>query len=373
MKNFFFTCLLLFSFHAEGQKIVAYVPTLSDSCPYARVMMEAMDLYFAKGYALEGLTKDKLPEVVFVVHDEVDWGKLGIYSFKILPDKKGKVFRANKIDIPKTKNSDAVVQLFDHSGSLAYVAFNYRGQGEKLRPLEKEIRSQLDLAALGSDERMPGSEPTIFKTSESDDLTTLPQPLKVGDKSPEFSPFPGQTLAELCKKGPVIISFYPAPFTGYIPTSSVFLSNYYLRDVNLLSCSGQISTMDYVGAAVKSSKINSEPIQALKHGLGRKIDSLTTPSLDNFKAQIYMVSSSSTPILEAWKRYLGTQTIEYVNDPDYSMAKRFQSYNFSLGYDARTVFIIDRDGNIAYINWDYKVDNPGFQEIRNKLGELLRK
>ena len=48
----------------------------------------------------------------------------------------------------------------------------------------------------------------------------------------------------------------------------------------------------------------------------------------------------------------------------------YQSYNTETGYNKRTVFVIDKQGKIAYVDLEYKAGTP---DSFNKLKAALSK
>jgi len=47
----------------------------------------------------------------------------------------------------------------------------------------------------------------------------------------------------------------------------------------------------------------------------------------------------------------------------------YNSYS-QYGYNKRTIFLVDKEGKISYINWDYKVDEDYFATMTDKVTAL---
>lgn len=53
-----------------------------------------------------------------------------------------------------------------------------------------------------------------------------------------------------------------------------------------------------------------------------------------------------------------------LSDHDHAVARAYQSYNESSGYNRRTVFVVDRSGRLAYIDLEYSVrDSADYEAL----------
>jgi peroxiredoxin len=60
-----------------------------------------------------------------------------------------------------------------------------------------------------------------------------------------------------------------------------------------------------------------------------------------------------------------------LSDHLHSVAKLYDSYNEKYGFNKRTVFVIDRQGKIAYEDLQYSVaDNDDFNRLKDALSKL---
>src|SRR5690606_21384627 len=103
----------------------------------------------------------------------------------------------------------------------------------------------------------------------------------------------------------VLVSFYPATFSGTLrpPINLSSLSEFTLSSADMMSCSFQIDLID------QSAKPKS-------------------------KTRRILISSSTEPLLKRWRELLGTENVQYANDPDYSISQTYFSYNPN-GYNNR--------------------------------------
>lgn len=60
-----------------------------------------------------------------------------------------------------------------------------------------------------------------------------------------------------------------------------------------------------------------------------------------------------------------------VSDHLHKVAKLYDSFNEKYGFNKRTVFVIDKQGKVAYENLDYSVaDNEDFNKLKDALKKL---
>jgi len=156
------------------------------------------------------------------------------------------------------------------------------------------------------------------------------QTLKVGDKAPDFKlpyatkdtiSFAGIKLSEIVGRRNIVLAFYPADWSG--------------------GCTTQMCT--FRDNFVELSKLDAEV-------LGISGD--------------YVFSHHE------WAKHLNLP-FKLLSDHKHEVARLYNSYDEGSGYNRRTVFVIDKNGKIAYINWKYDVRDPGhFEELRKVLAGL---
>ena len=152
--------------------------------------------------------------------------------------------------------------------------------------------------------------------------------LKVGDPAPDFTvfwatkdsvSFTPLKLSALEGKGPVVLAFYPADFSG--------------------GCTKEVCSMRDNFAALSS--LNAEIV-----GLSGD----------------YPFSSHE------WAKQLNLP-FKLGSDHKHEVGRMYHSYNEKMGFNSRTVFAIDKAGKIAYIDMHY---NPGDMTSLNKLQDALK-
>jgi len=154
------------------------------------------------------------------------------------------------------------------------------------------------------------------------------EPLKVGETAPDFSlpaatkdtiDWGGVKLSSVEGKNNIILAFYPADWTG--------------------GCTTEMCTMR---------------------------DNFS--SLAGLGATVYGISGDYVFSHREWAKYHNLP-FALLSDHDHAVAKTYQSYNAQMGFNQRTVYVIDRKGRIAYIDLAYKA---GSQESFDHLKAALQ-
>jgi len=153
--------------------------------------------------------------------------------------------------------------------------------------------------------------------------------LNVGDKAPDFS-LPCATkdsitdalrLSDVIGKNNVILAFYPADWSG--------------------GCTVEMCTMR-----------------------------------DNFRllsdlgATVLGISGDYVYSHREWAKHHNLQ-FGLLADHDHAVAKTYSSYNDESGMNLRTVYVINKKGNIAYVDLAYKAREPAsFEKLKAALATL---
>lgn len=297
--------------------LIAFMPTDKPETSYGETVFNAFKTYFAQGLTFSAEERRTKKVVVWIVVKDGSSTPLTVIKAEgvnIVSDPSGKLFAQLGISTPRNSNDAATVLLVDKNKTVQYASDSYRGEGEKLKPLELAVKTALNAA-------LP--QVTTSNTAEI-------SPLREGDAAPDFTFEDGKKLSDYRGKQTVVVAFYPAPFSGIIRFDQ---SRNNIRSVNpkiAMGCAGEIKTID-------------RNVQ----------DRLYTDGSGNAPA-ILMISASTPDILGKWQAYLKTQSTTLVNDNNYRISSLYQSYN-PEGYNNRTVFVVDKQGKLAYIDWEYDV------------------
>jgi peroxiredoxin len=309
--------------------LVVFMPSLTYDCEYASMLTQSFHYYFEQGLAFEGLGKQPKVRIYLIVGDKPNEQKSTqnrLEGMTVVFDEKGVLFSAFGLTLPKDKNADSRVLLLDSEDKIAFLDPGYRAQGEHLKPLEAKLR---ELSGIQS------------KLA----LTRPANSLRVGDPAPDFLINANTRLSSL-RGEVVLISFYPAAFSGLIPKpfdpSTITLTTATISPIKfeqMMICSVQLDKLDKI-----------------------KVQAPREPKR-------IAVSSSTPSLLKKWSELLGTHHIVYANDPDYSIANAYFSYNPG-GYCNRVSVIVDKKGKIAYI--DESFDAADDEILNAKMAKLLR-
>lgn len=299
--------------------IIVFIPSLTEDCEYASMLTQSFYYYFDQKLAFEKLPKSPTTKIFLVVKDKVDAARSTqniIGKMNVIYDEKGELFNEFSLAQPTSKNADSTVFLLDSKNIIALIDKNYRSQGEHLKPLENKLKE------------LNGINLKISAKSRHKEL-------KIGDIAPDFQINDKQKLSNL-RGNVVLISFYPAAFSGVLPKLNPSKKLDDSEDI-AITCAVQIEKLDF--------------------------------KLPNSEAKRIVISSSTDSILSNWQKALKTQNIIYANDADYSTSLKYNSYDPN-GYNNRVSVIIDRKGRIAY--FDKSFENKDESILNSKLEELLK-
>ena len=90
-----------------------------------------------------------------------------------------------------------------------------------------------------------------------------------------------------------------------------------------------------------------------------------------YDAQVLGISVDSVPCNTAWAKSLGGLSYDLLSDfhPKGEVAKAFGAYRENDGISERALFIVDKEGKLAYIDIHNIADQPDNED----LFEILRK
>jgi len=305
--------------------ILAFVPALDTSCPYAGMLSQAFYHYFTDKMAFEGWDRKPEVHVRYLVKNTADYSAMLrarsiISGAQVLFDA-GEYFNQFALPVPATGAASAVVFLLDKKGRVLLRDDAYEAQGEHLKPLENTLKNHAG----------KGEAPLAWARDK---------PLQPGDEAPDFELGDGKRLSDL-KGQVVLLSFYPAAFSGRLAPG--ILPHISIED--FVFCGRQIRDIDEIKLVEDDMRIQKQYIKL-------------------------MISTSTPSLLQAWKELLGTHDVQYINDPGHITARKYGSY-LPEGYNRRVSCIIDRNGRIAYIDMDYSPEDELL--LQERMQELLTK
>lgn len=321
--------------YKDGKNLlIAFMPTITEKNSYAKVMTSAFDTYFAEGLsfgtAYNYYYQNPDLKVLIVTRDNEqavnDYLNKWDLDFDITSDKDMDIANFFGIKEWNSDNEGSHVYVVNKDNKIVYANYDYKGEGEKLKNVQSELYTLLNI----KDNVNP-----VIETN----------PLMIGDNAKEFdfqytvsslnevgSKTVTGKLSDYIGKKNVLIAFYPAAFS--------------------VSCSMEASTFDQYAEKQKM------------------IDNVTSSGLnEDGSLEILMVSISNSGILAKWRNEMNLQNVKLVNDPTGEISMMYNSYN-QYGYNKRTVFLVDKEGKLSYINWDYKVDDEDFALMKDRITAL---
>ncbi len=327
----------LYNYKEDKTLLIAFMPDISDKNNYAKIMTSAFDSYFSKGLAFGELYdwqfyRSSLKVLIVSNNDESevrDYLSNNGFDFDMSSDINLDMAHSFGISSWGSSTEGSFVYVIDKNHKITYASNDYKGEGEKLRTVQKEIFSQLNITdpnnglSLNNNILFPGDNAVNFEFTYS----------SIGDN--QYSVLGNNAqLSDYYGKKNVIIAFYPAPYS--------------------MSCAFEVSKFD--------AYAENQTLQNISNSyLGSEDD-----------VEILMVSNSGLDILNKWKKDMNLKNVKLVSDLSGSIASSYSSFN-PLGYNNRTLFIIDKSGKISYIDWNYSVDETDFSLVKDHLKEISQK
>lgn len=89
-------------------------------------------------------------------------------------------------------------------------------------------------------------------------------------------------------------------------------------------------------------------------------------------AQVLGISVDSIPSHVAWAKSLGGISYDLLSDfhPKGEVARKYGAYRENDGFSERALFIVDKEGKIAYIDMHELLDQPNNEELFSVLKTL---
>ena len=91
-----------------------------------------------------------------------------------------------------------------------------------------------------------------------------------------------------------------------------------------------------------------------------------------YHAQVLGISVDSVPCNTAWAKSLGGLSYDLLSDfhPKGEVAKAYGAYRANDGISERALFIVDREGKLAYVDIHAISDQPDNEELFDVLRKL---
>jgi peroxiredoxin Q/BCP len=93
-------------------------------------------------------------------------------------------------------------------------------------------------------------------------------------------------------------------------------------------------------------------------------------ALASLNAEILPISGDYEYSHHEWAKF-HTLPFKLVSDHSHRIARMYASYNEETGFDRRTVYVIDKEGKIAYIDPKYSSrDMSSFEKLKAALKQI---
>lgn len=91
-----------------------------------------------------------------------------------------------------------------------------------------------------------------------------------------------------------------------------------------------------------------------------------------YDAQVLGISVDSVPCNIAWARSLGNLSYDLLSDfhPKGEVAKAYGAYRENDGISERALFIVDKDGKLAFVDIHNIADQPDNEDLFDVLRKL---
>ncbi|MCC6865662.1 MAG: redoxin domain-containing protein [Ignavibacteria bacterium] len=320
----------IYDYKENKTMLIAFLPEIGNKNKYSEIITSAFETYFSEGMAFGrpyewNKYKDNIKVLLVTKNDQAevkDFLNQKNFSFDIVPDINLELANSFGINSWDSQTEASYVYVVDKNNKITFANHDYKGEGEKLRTIQKELFAQLNI-----------TDPAYILKENNQILFT-------GDNAPDFkftyTDFSSGTqstasLSDYFGIKNVIIAFYPAPYS--------------------MSCAAEVKTFDAYAENQTLNKLSSSNV-------GAKND-----------VEILMVSNSGIEILNKWKKDMQLKNVKLVSDNSGLISSEYAS-NSSFGYFKRTLFIIDKTGKISYINWNYQVDDKDFGIVQDQLAMI---
>ena len=83
---------------------------------------------------------------------------------------------------------------------------------------------------------------------------------------------------------------------------------------------------------------------------------------------VYKLDRIARNIVDFVKIYdeLENYNVKLVSDDNGEISQMYSSYS-QFGYNKRTMFLVDKEGNISYVNWNYQVTDDDFELLKENV------
>lgn len=310
--------------------VIAFIPTVQNTNEYADVMTASLQAYIVQALGFdpeEYYNSGKYITVLVATGDNVEtvqqYGMNMGLDYIFADNSDGKFSDDFGIKL-SGDNASATVLIADENKNIVYIDEYYRGEGEKLQTMMSKLNSMLGIEELRTTE----SYGPLYEGDKARDFDF--NYVTVNDFTSGSSVQQSGSLSDMIGKKNILLGFYPAPFS--------------------MGCGMELSTFDYMVAGENSEvKMPEEYTKDL---------------------EILMVSNEGLDMLSRWFESMSFKNVKLISDLNVDISAKYNSFNFYNGYNNRTIFLIDKQGVLRYIDWDYKVIDKDLKLLQEEIMKL---
>lgn len=343
--------------------IVCYMENIGMYNKQTDMIVKSLENYFQKGFSFSEQSPVKTIPVIILYKTNTTPREIKT-ECTLIKDSTGEILSSllykqkiinTKIDRTYSKSTGDLYVL-DNKQRIRQSLLGFHSFGEELRPFERMVHK------LAGD--------TISK--HFIELKMKDSFLREGALAPDFEISKGLNLHELTKTKKVVISFYPAPFTGtglryeQVPYDTInkntpqiktkkfdLQAKDFPKDRKLefsLGCSGQ--------AIYLEKGFNR----------GEREGTSQIESFSDTNVVVFYISEGDEGMLKNWGKFLGTSKLRYVSDPGFVISQKYGSYNYKTNLNKRSVFVVDNNNRIKLVNYDMAY----FYNMRGAVDNALK-
>jgi peroxiredoxin len=310
--------------------VMAFLPTIQNTNEYADVMTASFQAYIvqALGFDLEQYyNSGKYVTVIVATGDNIetvqDYGTVMNLNYVFADNSDGKLSDEFGVNL-SGDNASSTVLIIDETKNIVHVDEYYRGEGEKLQTVMTKLNKLIGIEELMTTETYG----PLYEGDAARDFDF--QYVTISDFTTGGSVKQSGSLSDLIGKKNILLGFYPAPFS--------------------MGCGMELSTFDYMVAGENSDvKMPEEYTKDL---------------------EILMVSNEGLDMLANWFENMNFKNVKLISDLDIGISSKYNSFNFFNGYNNRTIFLIDKQGVLRYIDWDYNVVDKDLKQLQEEIMKL---
>lgn len=310
--------------------VMAFLPTTQNTNEYADVMTASFQAYIVQRLGFDAeqfFNSGKYISVIVATGDKIetvqDYATAMNLNCIFADNSDGKLSDEFGIKL-SGDNASATVLIIDEAKNIVHMDEYYRGEGEKLQVVMTKLNKLIGIEeTMAADTYGP-----IYEGDEARDFNF--EYVTISDFTSGGSVHQSGSLSELIGKKNILLGFYPAPFS--------------------MGCGMELSTFDYMVAGENSD--------------------VKMPEEFTKDLEILMVSNESLEMLSNWFENMNFKNVKLISDLNVDISAKYKSFNFYSGYNNRTIFLIDKQGILRYIDWDYNVVDKDLKLLQEEIMKL---